>query len=105
MIQHKFQTRFQGQAEPADQFITDLKLLAKDCEYGNLTNDLVKDRIICGVYSKEVREKLLQEADLTLVKVTEILRAVEMSKQRKVKKPLFMQSRKSPPNQILLAHQ
>ncbi len=44
-----FFTRAQGPNETIDAYVTDLKNKAKDCEFGRLTEDLIKDRIVCGV--------------------------------------------------------
>ena len=81
VIPHKFNSRVQGVLETADQFITDLKLLSMDCEYGELREEMICDRLVVGVYSEEVKEKLLQQPDLTLQKATEIIKAIEGSKQ------------------------
>ena len=80
VLRHKFNSRVQGASESADQFITDLKLLSLDCEYGGLRDEMIRDRIVVGVYSEEVKEKLLQEANLTLDKSVEIIKVVEGSK-------------------------
>ena len=82
VIRHKFNSRFQSNSETADQFITDLQILSKDCEFGLLKDELIKDRIVCGVASQEVRERLLQESDLTLKKATELLKSIELSKEQ-----------------------
>ena len=76
---HLFNTRTQGD-ESVDVFITDLKILAKNCEFGDLKDSLITDRIVCGTNSKSVRERLLRETDLSLQKATDICRASEASK-------------------------
>ena len=82
VIWHKFNSRVQEVSETADQFITELKLLSMDCEYGELREEMIYDRLVVGVYSEEVKQKLLQQPDLiTLQKATEIIKAIEGSKQ------------------------
>ncbi|XP_031335047.1 uncharacterized protein K02A2.6-like [Photinus pyralis] len=44
------------------------------------SDDMIRDRIVMGVSSKEVREKLLRESDLTLTKAITFCRAVEVSR-------------------------
>lgn len=39
----------QGKSESIDAYVTDLKNKAKDCEFGQLTDLLIRDRIVCGV--------------------------------------------------------
>ena len=43
---------------------------------------VIRDRIVCGVTSDRVKERLLREQDLTLDKAIQICRAVEVSKKQ-----------------------
>ncbi len=63
-----FFTRAQGTREKIDAYVTDLKHKAKDCEFGDLTDLLIRDRIVCRIKYDNVRARLLREADLTLEK-------------------------------------
>ena len=56
---HMFFSRNQGEGESFDTFITDLKLKAKTCEFENLTESLIKDRIVAGVNNEYLRARLL----------------------------------------------
>ena len=82
MERHKFNTRTQGSTELIDQFVTDLKNIARDCEFGDIKNDLIRDRIVCGTSSEKVKERLLREDKLTLEKAISICRADEESKRQ-----------------------
>ncbi len=74
---YKFHNKAQGPAEPVCSFITELQLLAQDCEFHN-SNEMVCDRIVFGTNSDKVREKLIiQGADLTLEKAIQIARTYE----------------------------
>ena len=65
---YKFQSRVQEATEKFDKFVTDLKLFVEDCKYDK-PDEIVRDRIVFGVASSEIREKLLQVgSDLTLKK-------------------------------------
>ena len=44
---YKFNTRNQSDGETVDQYVTELKWLAKDCAYGELTSEMIRDRIVC----------------------------------------------------------
>ena len=74
---YKFNNRSQEQAESIDTYITSLRALAETCEFGALKEDLLRDRIVCGVRDKGIRRKLLQESGLTLSKCVDICRANE----------------------------
>ena len=62
----KFNLRVQKENEPVDTFITDLFTLAQHCNYGNLHDEMVRDRIVVGLKDKSLSEKLQLEAELTL---------------------------------------
>ena len=76
---HVFNTRIQKEDEPVDQFITDLRLKAKSCEFGSLCDSLIKDRVVVGITSDAVRGRLLRIKDLTLEKAIEVCHAAEAS--------------------------
>ena len=81
MARFRFNSRIQKQSENIDSFVTDLRILAADCEYGDLKESLIRDRIIVGTNDARCQEKLLQETDITLEKALEIARSFEASKQ------------------------
>lgn len=76
-----FQERKQKEDEPFETFVTDLRNLVKACEYTN-SDEMVRDRIVAGVQSREIREKLLTEGDtLTMEKAIEIATHFEATQQ------------------------
>ena len=77
MERHKFNTRTQESSELIDQFVTDLKNFANDCEFGDIKNDLIRDRIVWGTKSENVKKRLLREDKLSLDKAISICRAEE----------------------------
>ena len=79
---YKFNTRMQAAEESIDQFVTALRLIAKDCDFKLLEDDLIRDRIVCGTNSDRVKEHLLREHDLTLDKAINICRSTEESKKQ-----------------------
>lgn len=76
-LRHVFFTRVQGKSEPTDAYVTDLKNKAKECEFEQLTESLIRDCIVCGVANDQVRARLLREPDLPLSKAIDICRANE----------------------------
>ena len=61
-------------------FLTDIKLLSKNCNFCNseeCLNSLLRDRIVSGISSDIVREKLLAEKQLTFDQSIEISRSAE----------------------------
>ena len=54
----KFNPRVQEQNETVDSFITDLYKLSQHCEFKNLKDELIRDRIIVGLRDRKLSEKL-----------------------------------------------
>ena len=54
----KLDLRFQKENESVDNFITDLFLLAEHCNYGNLHDEMVRNRISVGLKDKAPSEEL-----------------------------------------------
>ena len=48
--------------------MTALRLIARNCEFKDLKDELIRDRIVCGTNSERIKERLLREQDLTLDK-------------------------------------
>jgi len=49
------------------------------CKYGNLKDELIRDRLVSGIKDDRVHEKLLSKKDLTLQKAIKILRTSQVS--------------------------
>ena len=62
-----------------DNYFVRLRKLAATCEFGQLTDELIRDRIVCGIADNATTKKLLQESDLTLNKCLDLCRATETS--------------------------
>ena len=73
----KFNERRQADGESFDSFVTDLKILVKDCGYQE-EERMVRDAIVFRCKHSKVREKCLDLADeLTLEKAMKIGRTHE----------------------------
>ena len=59
IIEHtKFNKRSQPPNEPVEQFITSLYNLAADCNYGELKDKLICDRIVVEIRDASLSERL-----------------------------------------------
>jgi hypothetical protein len=65
--------------ESVEQFVTELKRFAKNCEYGELTNSIVKGRIVERIRNDRTRARLLREKDLSLERCMEVCKAAEVA--------------------------
>ena len=53
---------------------------ARTCEFEDLQDSLIRDRLVCGIDDKNIRERLLRDNNLTLDRAAAIVRASETSK-------------------------
>ncbi|UYV66964.1 K02A2.6-like [Cordylochernes scorpioides] len=77
----KFNRRSQGESEPVEEFITNLYVLAENCNYGILKEEMIRDRLVVGVKNFNLSEKLQLESELTLEKAIQIVRQSEKNHQ------------------------
>ena len=61
-----FNSRNQIENEPFDVYFTELKALSKSCNFGELSESLLRDRIVLGIRNTQTRKKLLRVRDLSL---------------------------------------
>ncbi|UYV69971.1 K02A2.6-like, partial [Cordylochernes scorpioides] len=76
----KFRQRVQKDNESIDNYLISLRELSKSCEFGNLEADMIRDQIIEKCNNKKLKEKLLQQENLTLSKTIDIARMLEISR-------------------------
>lgn len=74
---HKLNIRVQGSTESFNDFLQNLRNIAASCNFGSMKDDLIKDRIVCGIYNAKVKDRLLREDGLDLDKAIKIFRAAE----------------------------
>ena len=72
-----FNNRKQESGESIDTYLTALRTHAKTCNFGLLTDELIWDRIVCGICDTGTRKNLLQEPKLTLQKCIDVCRSAE----------------------------
>ncbi|UYV79315.1 K02A2.6-like [Cordylochernes scorpioides] len=75
-----FFRKFKIKNQSFDDFVTKVKNKAVDCDFGDLTESLIRDRIVLGVLDKNLTERYLQDPDLTLSKAIALGRAAESSR-------------------------
>ena len=63
--------------ESVEQYITELYALVETCEYGNLTDEMLRDRIVVGIRNAALAKRLQLDAELTLEKAKRLVRQEE----------------------------
>ncbi|XP_063891821.1 uncharacterized protein LOC110374139 [Helicoverpa armigera] len=83
MCRHMFFTRKQQKSESIEGFLADLENKSQDCEFGTLRESLIRDIFIANLHMDlaHVRQRLLQEPDLTYQKMRELARTLIVAQQ------------------------
>ena len=74
----------QGESESAEQFITSLYHLAENCEYGDLRDQMIRDRIVVRIRDQLQFARLQMNAELTLEKAKTLVRQHEAVQEQQV---------------------
>uniref|UniRef100_A0A2A4K615 RNA-directed DNA polymerase n=1 Tax=Heliothis virescens TaxID=7102 RepID=A0A2A4K615_HELVI len=83
MCRHMFFTRRQQKSESIEGFLADLENKSQDCEFGTLRESLIRDIFIANLHMDlaHVRQRLLQEPDLTYQRMRELARTLVVAQQ------------------------
>ncbi|XP_045446883.1 uncharacterized protein K02A2.6-like [Melitaea cinxia] len=82
---YKFFTRNQNEGESYEDYSVALRDLSSTCNFDFLTDSLIRDRLVCGISEKTVKDRLLRTKDLTLAKAIDICRTSQET-QRQLEK-------------------
>ena len=58
---YNFNCRTQKEGETVSQFCAELRRLSEYCEFGNTLNDMLRDRLVCGIRDIKLQRRLLAE--------------------------------------------
>ena len=73
----RFNRRNQLGGESAEQYIMELHKLAENCDYGGMTTEMIRDRLVVGIRDAALSQRLQLDADLTLEKAKKMIRQRE----------------------------
>ena len=73
----RFNRRNQQDGEGAEHYIMALYELAANCDYGDLREEMIRDRLVVGIRDSGLSERLQLDADLDLNKATKAIRQRE----------------------------
>ena len=76
---YNFNCRTQKEGETVSQFCAELRRLSEFCEFGNTLNDMLRDRLVCGINDIKLQRRLLAERGLTFAKAFELAQAAELA--------------------------
>ena len=74
----RFNTCDRQPEESVANYVMELRRLTEHCEYGTSLNDMLRDRLVCGIKHDRIQQRLLSEgAELTLERALQIAQSVE----------------------------
>ena len=59
------------------EFVAGLRRLSKYCQFAATLDDMLRDRLVCGIWNRRLQQRLLAETDLTFQKALDISQAIE----------------------------
>ena len=72
-----FHTRSRKDHESVATYVAGLRKLTEYCEFGDTLNDMLRDRLVCGINDKRMQRRLLSEPELTYQKAFDLAQAME----------------------------
>lgn len=66
-------------SENVATYVSELRQLAIKCKFGDSLDEMLRDRIVCGVNDSRIQRRLLAEPNLTFTKVLEVAQALELA--------------------------
>ena len=74
---YMFNSRFRQPGETVSTYMSELRSLAEHCNYGPTLDQMLRDRLVCGIKDEHIQRRLLSEDKLTLQKAMEIALGLE----------------------------
>ena len=73
----KFHSRSRQPKENVAQYVAELRRIAERCRFGDNLENVLCDRLVCGIQDSRIQRRLLAEPDLTFGKAFELAQALE----------------------------
>ena len=70
----RFNRRSQHEGETAEKYIMELYRLSENCDYGEMRDDMIRDRLVVGIRDASLSQQLQLDADLNLEKTKQKIR-------------------------------
>jgi transposase InsO family protein len=75
----KFHSRNKLAGESVGNYVSELRKLAEDCNFGETLSDMLRDRLLCGINEDNIQKKLLITKNLTFDTAYQIAVAHELA--------------------------
>lgn len=75
----KFNSRYRQPHESISAYVAELRRLSEFCEYGTTLDEMLRDRLVCGVRDEATQKRLLGESELTFKRAFELAQSLELA--------------------------
>ena len=73
MLKYDFNSRVRNANESVSMFVAELRKLTKYWQYGDLLNDMLRERLVCGINYERAQQRLLSKGStLSIEKALDI---------------------------------
>ena len=73
----KFHTQLCRPGESIATFMTELRSLSEFCNFGEMLEDMIQDRLVCGINDEAMQKRTLAELKLTYKRAVELAQSLE----------------------------
>ena len=73
----KFHSRFRKPTASVAEFVSGLRSLAEFCNFGASLEEMLRDRLVCGIQNTPIQKRLLAEKTLTFTTALELSQGLE----------------------------
>ena len=73
----KFNTRFRKPGESIASYVAELRSLSEHCDFQTVLEDMLRDRLVCGINDKQIQRRLLAVKTWDFKKAMEIATSME----------------------------
>ena len=73
----KFNSRFRKEGESVATYVAELRQLTEHCNFGGVLEDMLRDRLVCGINDDRIQRRLLSETTLNFKKAYEMAVGME----------------------------
>ena len=77
MQRFNFHSKTRKPGELVSTYIAELRRTSEHCEFGATLNDMLRDRLVCGINNQRIQRRLLAEPNLTFEKAKALAEAAE----------------------------
>ncbi|XP_064465302.1 uncharacterized protein K02A2.6-like [Ornithodoros turicata] len=76
----RFNSRVRTKGESVSDFVAALKSLSEHCSFGSELENMLRDRVVCGIDNQEIQTRLLEQPSLTFKSAVQTALAMEAAK-------------------------